>query len=137
MIWAGLNSAPYDSDVFGGSCVASSILYCFVARRLLLCIAAFVVRSNIHGLGESGLCLCCFILVMMAGISIHFWSVQFVLVMCSGKQWRLRFMDLPVVCGLFIGGLVGLGGRAMRGFCTDLRRSLYVSFLVVSRDAKV
>ena len=123
--------------MFGGSCVASSILYCFAANRLLLCVAASAVRSNIQGLGESGLCLCCFILVMMAGMLIHFWSVQFVLVMCSGRQWRLRFMYLPVVCGLFIGGLVGLGGRAILGFCTDLRRSLYVSFLVVSRDSKV
>ena len=45
-------------------------------------------------------------------------------------------MYLPVVVwGIDSGGTVGLGGSGILGFCTDIRRSVYVLFFVVSSDA--
>ena len=109
---AGLNSAPYESDVFGGSWVAVSMSNSFSASRLLLCFAALIVLSKIHGLGERGRCLCCLIFRRRSGMSIHCFSFQLVSAMCSGKQCKFRSMYLPWADGFSIGVLFGRGGSA-------------------------
>ena len=53
----GLNSAPYESIVLGGVCVAFSKSYLYDLMIRALCVAASFVRSNIHGCCCNGCCL--------------------------------------------------------------------------------
>ena len=50
-MFAGRNSALYDTTLLVGVCVAVSRLKSSLLRRRVLCLAASMVLVNIHGLG--------------------------------------------------------------------------------------